>query len=147
MAGVLFTLLQYRPFLVIIDQIYAKEYLFLQTERETVLRFLSHKRDGLYMCRWTEEKVGLTVVLPTPLTRALRWTFTNPCKPEMRPGAREESASPAWLATPAMNARDTTKVFISRLDTGCGPTLYKRCHIHNTPGKRHNNTSPWGRRG
>ena len=28
------------------------------------------------------------------------------------PGAREESASPAWLAAPAMNARDTTKVYI-----------------------------------
>ena len=35
--------------------------------------------------------------------RALRWTFTDPCKPE------EESASPAWLAAPAVNARDTTK--------------------------------------
>ena len=37
------------------------------------------------------------------------WTFMDPCKPEVRPGAREESASPAWLATPAMNALDTTK--------------------------------------
>ena len=72
--------------------------------------------------------------------RAPRWTFTDPCKPEVRPGAREESASPAWLAAPAMNARDTTKVYIWRLDTGCGPTLYKKCHSHNTPGKRHNNT-------
>ena len=34
--------------------------------------------------------------------RAPRWTFTAPCKPEVRPGAREESASPAWLAAPAM---------------------------------------------
>ena len=41
--------------------------------------------------------------------RAQQWTFTDPCKPEVRPGAREESASPAWLAAPAMNARDTTK--------------------------------------
>ena len=41
--------------------------------------------------------------------RAPRWTFTDPCKPEVRPGARKESASPAWLAAPAMNARDTTK--------------------------------------
>ena len=72
--------------------------------------------------------------------RATRWTFTDPCKPEVRPGAREESASPAWLAAPAMNARDTTKVYIWRLDTGCGPTLYRKCHSHNTPGKRHNNT-------
>ena len=38
----------------------------------------------------------------------------DPCKPEVRPGAREESASPAWLAAPAMNARDTTKVYIYR---------------------------------
>ena len=37
--------------------------------------------------------------------RAPWWTFTDPCKPEVRPGAREESASPAWLAAPAMNAR------------------------------------------
>ena len=49
--------------------------------------------------------------------RAPRWTFTDPCKPEVRPGAREESASPAWLAAPAVNARDTTKVYIWRLDT------------------------------
>ena len=72
--------------------------------------------------------------------RAPRWTFTDPCKPEVRPGAREESASPAWLAAPAMNARDTTKVYIWRLETGCEPTLYRKCHNHNTPGKRHNNT-------
>ena len=31
--------------------------------------------------------------------RAPRWTFTDPCKAEVRPGAREQSASPAWLAT------------------------------------------------
>ena len=72
--------------------------------------------------------------------RAPRWTFMDPCKPEVRPGSREESASHAWLAAPAMNARDTTKVYIWRLDTGCGPTLYRKCHSHNTPGKRHNNT-------
>ena len=65
--------------------------------------------------------------------RAPRWTFTDPCKPEVRPGAREESASPAWLATPAMNARNTTKVYIWRLDTVCGQTLYRKCHSHNTP--------------
>ena len=72
--------------------------------------------------------------------RAPRWTFTDPCKPEVRPGAREESASPDWLAATALNARDTTKVYIWRLDTGCGPTLYRTCHSHNTPGQRHNNT-------
>ena len=44
--------------------------------------------------------------------RAPRWTFMDPCKPEVRPGAREESASPAWLAAPTMNARDTKKVYI-----------------------------------
>ena len=47
--------------------------------------------------------------------REPRWTYTDPCKPEVRPGAREESASPAWLAAAAMNARDTTKVYIWRL--------------------------------
>ena len=67
-------------------------------------------------------------------------TFTDPCKPEVRPGAREESASPAWLAALATNARDTTKVYTWRPDTGCGPTLYRKCYSHNTPGKRHNNT-------
>ena len=41
--------------------------------------------------------------------RAPLWTLTDPCKTEVRPGAREKSASPAWLAAPAMNARDTTK--------------------------------------
>ena len=35
-------------------------------------------------------------------SRAPRWTLTDPCKPEVRSGAREESASPAWLAAPAM---------------------------------------------
>ena len=77
--------------------------------------------------------------------RAPRWTFTDPCKPEVRPGAREESASPAWLAAPALNARDTTKVYIWRLDTGCGLSLYRKCHSHNTPGKKHNNTSTYKR--
>ena len=72
--------------------------------------------------------------------RAPRWTFTDPWKPEVRPGAREESASSAWLAAPAMNARDTTKVYKWWLDTWCGPTLYRKWHSHNTPGIRHNNT-------
>ena len=39
-----------------------------------------------------------------------------------------------------MNACDATKVYIQRLDNGCWPTLYRKCHSHNTPGKRHNNT-------
>ena len=54
--------------------------------------------------------------------RAPRWTFTDPCKPDLRPGTREESASPAWLAAPAMIARDTTK------------TLYGRFNIYTTKG-------------
>ena len=64
--------------------------------------------------------------------RAPRWTFPDPCKPEVRPGAREESASLAWLAAPAMNARDTAKVYIWRLDTGCGPTIYRKCRTQIT---------------
>ena len=43
--------------------------------------------------------------------RVQRWTFTDPCKLEVWPGAREESVSSAWLAAPAMNVRDTTKVY------------------------------------
>ena len=39
--------------------------------------------------------------------RAPRWIFKDPFKPEVRPGTREESASPAWLAATAMNDRDT----------------------------------------
>ena len=31
------------------------------------------------------------------------WAFIDPWKPEMRPGAQEESAFPAWLATPTIN--------------------------------------------
>ena len=72
--------------------------------------------------------------------RAPRCTFTDPFKPEVRPGAREESPSPAWLAAPAINGRDTTKVYIWRLDNGCGLTLYRKGHSNNTPGNRHNNT-------
>ena len=72
--------------------------------------------------------------------RAPRWTSTDPCKPEVRPGSREESASPAWLATPAWMPATQQRVYIWRLDTGCGQTLYRKSHSHNTPGKRHNNT-------
>ena len=54
--------------------------------------------------------------------------------------SRAFMAGAASQAGPAMNARDTTKVHIWRLDTGCGRTLYRKCHSHNTPGKRHNNT-------
>ena len=72
--------------------------------------------------------------------RAPRWIPMGPCKPEVRPGAREESASPAWLAAPAMNASDKTKVYIWRLDDGCVPTLYRKWHSHNTQEKGHNNT-------
>ena len=50
--------------------------------------------------------------------RAPRRTSTDPCESEVRPGVREESASPAWLAAPAMNACDTRKVYILRLDIG-----------------------------
>ena len=48
--------------------------------------------------------------------RAPRWTFTDPCKPEVRPGAREESASPAWLAA--------QKVIINHISSLY--TLYKQ---------------------
>ena len=53
--------------------------------------------------------------------RAPQWTSTDSRKPEARPGAREEPASPAWPTEPAINACDTTKVYIWRLDTGWRP--------------------------
>ena len=46
---------------------------------------------------------------------------------------RGETRCPGAAST--VNARDTTKVYIWRLDTGCWPTLYRKCHSHNTPGK------------
>ena len=62
--------------------------------------------------------------------RAPRRTFMNPCKPEVRPSAREESASPAWLAAPAMNARDTTKVYIHVCTNFDGPNkLFDLYHL------------------
>ena len=33
-------------------------------------------------------------------------------EPEVRPGAREESASPAWLATPAKNAHNPANMYV-----------------------------------
>ena len=72
--------------------------------------------------------------------KAPRWTFTDPCKPEVRPSSREESASPAWLAAPAMNAHDTTKVYIWRPYTGCGRTLYRKFTATTHQEKMYNNT-------
>ena len=40
-------------------------------------------------------------------TVSVQWAFMNRWKPEVKPGAWEESAPPAWLvASSAMNARD-----------------------------------------
>ena len=39
-----------------------------------------------------------------------KWTFKDPLKPEARPGAREESASPVWQLTLAMNAGNIAKI-------------------------------------
>ena len=54
--------------------------------------------------------------------RAPRWTFTDPCKPEVRPGAREESASPAWLAASLEVQSMTLRTFL---------TFSKPCDIYN----------------
>ena len=112
-------------------------YIFLYTNRTVdipIWRICKLEKLDSFLHMWC------TVTYCGTNNRASRWTFTDPCKPEVRSGAREESASPAWLAAPAMNARDTTKVYIWRLDTGCGPTLYRKCHSHNKPGIRHSNT-------
>ena len=56
------------------------------------------------------------------------------CKPEVRPGTREESASPAWLAAPVTRPKMTEKTNRQkipmdnarhqklRLQHDCGPT-------------------------
>ena len=97
---------------------------------------ISSMTPGYHILQCKIQKNWCTVTVAGTNKRAPRWTFTDPCKPEVRPGAREESVSPAWLAAPAMNACHTTKVYIWRLDTGCGPTLYRKCHSHNTPEKK-----------
>ena len=72
--------------------------------------------------------------------RVPRWTFMDPCKAEAEPGAREESASSAWLALLAMNARDKNKSVICK---GCTLDIdrhYRKRHSHSTQGKMHNKT-------
>ena len=68
---------------------------------------------------------------------APRWTLTNPCKPEVWSGG----VSVSCLASRTRHEcqRHNESVY-KEANTGCGPTLYKKCHSHNTPGKRHNNT-------
>ena len=69
--------------------------------------------------------------------RSPKWAFMYPCKPEVRPGAWEESASPVWLAAPAMNALDTTKGIYG------GLTLYvDRHYIGNVTATTHQERQP-----
>ena len=74
------------------------------------------------MCRRTEEVVP-TVGLPTPSHFARFFEMPVNCsvhartpgsvqEPEVRPGAREESASPAWLATPAKDAHNPANIYV-----------------------------------
>ena len=72
------------------------------------------------------QKNWCTVTVHGANNRAPRWTFTDPCKPEVIPGAREESASPAWLAASAMNARDTTNVYMKKRNRKIQP-ISKKC--------------------
>ena len=64
--------------------------------------------------------------------RAPRWTFTDPLQ------TRGETRCPGGVSVSclasrtAMNACDTTKVYIWRLDTWYGPTLYRKCQRHIT---------------
>ena len=47
--------------------------------------------------------------------RAPRLTFTDPCKTEVKPGAREESASPAWQAAKNDGFQTIVMLLVSRL--------------------------------
>ena len=71
--------------------------------------------------------------------RAPRWTLTDPCKPEVRPGARVVSVSCLASRTRHECPRHNESVYMEA-DTGRGPSLYRKCHSHNTTGKRYNNT-------
>ena len=72
--------------------------------------------------------------------RAPRWTFKDPLR------TRGETRCPGWVSVSCLASRThhecprNNKGYIWRLDTGFGPTLYRKCHSHNTPGKKHNNT-------
>ena len=118
------------------------------TDRDHLLikAYLPTKLGSLFMviCYYMKNTKELMYCHCGTNNRAPRWTFTDPCKPEVRPGAREESASPAWLAAPAMNARDTTKgIYVCIYD---GLTLdVDRHYIGSATAtthqqKRHNNT-------
>ena len=78
--------------------------------------------------------------------RAPRWTFTDPCKPEVRPGNQEKSASPVWLAAPAMNARDTTKGIYGglTLDVDRGYIGSVAATTHQEKGIKHLSRTPCG---
>ena len=72
--------------------------------------------------------------------RAPRWTFTNPCKPEVRPGAREESASPAWPAAPQWMPATQQKCIYWGLTLDVDRHYIGSVTATNTQGKMHNNT-------
>ena len=59
--------------------------------------------------------------------RAPRLTFTDPCKPEVRQGAQEKSASPAWCR------HECESVYME--DWNWMSTDTRKCHSHTTPGK------------
>ena len=67
--------------------------------------------------------------------RAPRWTFTDPYKPEVRPGAREEWASPAWPATAAMNALRHNDIVYSTLKMTSSRCLRFDKHFRDFCGK------------
>ena len=66
--------------------------------------------------------------------RAPRWTFMDPCKPEVRPGAREESASPAWLAAPAkfQMGHDESRRTVDKIFNSLYMNMYRQIYDWNT---------------
>ena len=48
------------------------------------------------------------------ITRVRWWTFMGPWNLEVRPGAKQDSANPIYLAAPAMNAHDTQNIHAFR---------------------------------
>ena len=57
--------------------------------------------------------------------RAPRRTFTDPCKPEVRPGAQEESASPSWLAAIAIRTFEIVYKEVLWSERGSYQTIWR----------------------
>ena len=71
--------------------------------------------------------------------KAPRCTFTNRCKPDVRPGAREESASPSWLSAPSWMPSTQERVYMEAWHWMWTDTISEVSQLQHTR-KKNNNT-------